>query len=326
MVELIRGGHDVTARLVIGAYTAEMNGTGVGLSVVPGGVLASPSPSFVIADGSLLYAVNEVTEGSVSSYALGPDGELTHVSTQPTGGVWPCHLALHDGHLLAANYGSGSVSVHPVGGGGVLGERTHLVQHEGHGPNADRQDGPHTHQIRIAPDGTVTVVDLGIDRLVHYRLQDGRLRRTGETVVPAGAGPRHYVVHPDGRWFVAAELGSAVLTVEEGVFVASTPATTSDAVNQPSAIALSADARFVYLANRGAESISAFRVGGELTFVGEVSCGGVWPRDMVVDGDLLYVANQKSDSVVAFRLGADGLPAPTGDAIATGSPTSVLAL
>jgi 6-phosphogluconolactonase len=313
-------------RLVIGAYTAERDGTGIGLSVVPGGVLPAPAPSFVIADGPFLYAVNELPEGSVSSYALSPGGELTLLSTQPTGGEWPCHLALHEGYLMAANYGSGSVSVHPVGADGIIGERTDLVRHEGHGPNADRQDGPHTHQVVIAEDGTVTVVDLGIDRLVDYRLEDGRLRRTGETAVPAGAGPRHYVVHPDGRWFVAAELGSAVLTVEKGAFTASTPATSSDVFNQPSAIALSADARFVYLANRGAESVSVFRVGDELAFAGEVSCGGAWPRDLVVDGDLLYVANQKSDSVVTFRLGADGLPMPTGEVITTGSPTSVLVI
>jgi 6-phosphogluconolactonase len=312
--------------LVIGCYTAEMDGAGTGLLVVPGGTIAAPSPSFAIKDGPFLYAVNEVPDGSVSSYALSPAGELTHLSTQSTGGVWPCHLALHDGHLMAANYGSGSVSVHPVSADGVIGSRTDLVRHEGSGPNPDRQEEPHTHQVQIAPDGTVTVVDLGIDRLVHYRLEDGRLHRIGETAVPAGAGPRHYVVHPDGRWFVAAEVGSAVLTLEKGAFVASIPASTSGVFNQPSAIALSADGRYVYLANRGAESVSVFRVGDELTFAGEVSCGGAWPRDLVVAGDLLYVANQKSDTVVTFRLGEDGLPVPTGDVIATGSPTSVLPL
>jgi 6-phosphogluconolactonase len=313
-------------RLVIGCYTAEMDGTGRGLRVVPGSSLDTPAPSFAIADGDVLYAVHELPEGAVSSYRMTPGGELEHLSTRPTGGVWPCHLALHDGHLLCANYGSGSVSVHPVDGGGVIGPRSDLVQHTGRGPNAERQDGPHTHQVGIAPDGTITVVDLGIDRLVQYRLDGGRLHRTGEIAVPAGAGPRHYVVHPDGRWFVSAELGSAVLTIEKGAYVGSTPATTSDVFNQPSAIALSPDGRYVYLANRGAETISAFRVGDELTLAGEVSCGGAWPRDMIVDGDRLYVANQKSDNVVTFRLRDDGLPAPTGEVIGTGSPTSVLAL
>jgi 6-phosphogluconolactonase len=313
-------------RLVIGSYTAEMDGTGVGLVVVPGGELATPAPSFAVADPPFLYAVNELPSGAVSSYRISADGALAHVSTQPTGGAWPCHLAVHDGWLIAANYGSGSVSVHPVGPDGVLGERTDLVQHDGRGPHPERQEGPHTHQVKVAADGTVTVVDLGIDRLVHYRLDGGRLHRAGETAVPDGAGPRHYVVHPSGRWYVAAELGSAVLTLEQGAVVASIPATTSDVPNQPSAIALSADARFLYLANRGADTISVFRVGAELSFAAEVSCGGRWPRDLVVDGDRLIVANQKSNRVVTFRLGDDGTPVPTGEVIETGSPTSVLPL
>jgi 6-phosphogluconolactonase len=313
-------------RLVIGCYTAEMDGTGTGLRVVPGGELATPSPSFVIADLPFLYAVHEVEDGAVSSYRLSPGGELEHLSTRSTGGAHPCHLTLHDGHLLSANYGTGSVSVHPVGPDGVLGERTDLAEHSGHGPNAERQDGPHTHQVRVAADGTVTTVDLGIDQLVQYRLAGGRLHRTGSIEVPAGSGPRHYVVHPSGRWYVSAELGSAVLTIEKGTLLASTPATTSDVVNQPSAIALSTDGRFLYLANRGAESVSVFRVGDDLTFHAEVSCGGAWPRDMIVHGDRLLVANQKSDTVVTFRIGDDGIPVPTGEVIETGSPTSVLAI
>jgi 6-phosphogluconolactonase (cycloisomerase 2 family) len=208
---------------------------------------------------------------------------------------------------------------------GVLGERTDLVRHTGSGPDTERQDGPHTHQVKVAADGTITVTDLGIDELVQYRLADGKLHRTGSVAVPAGSGPRHYVVHPDGRWFVAAELGSAVLTVAKGEYVASVPATRIDVFNQPSAIALSADARYVYLANRGAETVSVFAVGDDdLTFAGEVSCGGAWPRDLIVDGGTLYVANQKSDTVGVFTLGPDGLPVQSGGPIATGSPTSVL--
>lgn len=310
-------------RLVIGSYTASMEGNGTGLTVVPGGSLEASSPSFVIADGDLLYAVHELPEGAVSSYRLRPDGTLTHLSTQPTGGIWPCHLALHDGHVLCTNYGSGSISVHPVSADGVIGSRTDLVQHTGSGPNADRQEGPHTHQVQIAPDGTITVVDLGIDELVQYRLTDGKLHAVTAIEVPRGSGPRHYVVHPDGRWFVAAELGSAVLTITKGAYESSVPATKTGAFNQPSAIALSADGRHVYLANRGAETVSYYTVGDTLEFAGEVPCGGAWPRDLIVDGDHLYVANQKSDAVAVFTLGSDGVPALT-DSIPTGSPTSVL--
>lgn len=309
-------------RLVIGSYTASMQGHGTGLTVVPGSTLEASSPSFVIADGDLLYAVHELPEGAVSSYRLA-DGSLTHLSTQPTGGALPCHLARHDGYVVCANYGSGSVSVHPVSAEGVIGARTDLVRHAGSGPDADRQEGPHAHQVQIVADGTVTVVDLGLDRLVRYRLAGGRLHPLGAIDVPPGSGPRHYVAHPDGRWFVAAELASAVLTVTSGAYASSVPATRSGSANQPSGIALSADGRHLYLANRGADTVSYYTVGETLEYAGEVPCGGAWPRELIVSGDRLYVANQNSDAVAVFTLGPGGVPSLI-ETIPTGSPTSIL--
>jgi 6-phosphogluconolactonase len=306
-------------QLVIGAYTPDMGGKAEGLALLPGGArLATPSPSYVIASGPYLYAVNEGA-GLVSSYTL--DG-LQLLSTQPTGGQWPCHLALHDGHLIAANYGSGSVSVHPVTGG-VIGERTDLVRHTGAGPDAERQEGPHTHQVKIGPDGTVTVVDLGIDRLVHYRFDAGRLHRTGETKLPPGTGPRHYVDGPQRR-YVVAELGSAVVSLQGDEVLASTPATASQVHNQPSAAALAGE--YLYLANRGADTITTFRLDadGLPVPVAETPSGGAWPRDLALTDDGLAVANERSHNVAYFRLD-DGIPVLVASE-ATPSPTCVLPL
>ncbi|SHN34529.1 lactonase family protein [Cryptosporangium aurantiacum] len=308
-------------RLVIGSYTSDMGGQGAGLTALPGGPsVATASPSFVITDGSVLYAVNE-GDGTVSSYAA---DTLALLSTQSTGGQWPCHLTLTDGHLLAANYGSGSVSVHPVDGG-VIGARTDLVQHSGSGPRTDRQEGPHAHQVVVSDDGTVTVVDLGIDRLVHYWLTDGTLDQTGETVLPAGTGPRHVAIHPSGDWYLAGELSSTVLTLVDGVVIAETPATAVEGANQPSAIALSPDGQYLYLANRGPDTITTFRLDavGVPEPIAEVPTGGHWPRDFaLVDGGLV-VTNERSHTLVRFRL-EDGIPVPTGEVIEIGSPTCVL--
>lgn len=85
----------------------------------------SPDPSFLVADlgRRSMYACNELTAHSVSSFAIEPDGRLRPLNTQPTGGTLPCHIMLHPaGYLLVANYGSGSVSVHPVEPDGTLGE------------------------------------------------------------------------------------------------------------------------------------------------------------------------------------------------------------
>jgi 6-phosphogluconolactonase len=299
--------------------------------------LECPDPSYLIADPArqLLYAVHEQAAGSVSSYAAAPDGALRHLSTQGTHGADPCHLALHDGYLIAANYTSGSVSVHAVGPGGALDPAVDTRQHAGHGPNPERQAGPHAHQVVVAGD-LVTVVDLGLDRLVHYRLDagTGRLAPVGETVAPPGSGPRHAVRHPSGHWYVACELDSTVatfslqpsalgpLTVTPS---AVTPASTVDGVNYPSGIALAGE--FLYVGNRGADTIATFRVApdGTLELAGEVSCGGVWPRQFALVEDLLFVANQRSGTVVALRLDPKtGLPEPTGETVEVPEASCVL--
>jgi 6-phosphogluconolactonase (cycloisomerase 2 family) len=305
--------------VIIGSYTAEMGGKGAGL-VVPGGVSApARSPAYLISDGDFLYAVNETDDGAVSSYSL---DTLELLSTTSTGGVWPCHLAWHpSGYVVVANYGSGSVSVHPVSEG-VLGAYTDLVFHEGTGPNPERQEKAHAHQVVVHPDGTLTVVDLGIDRLVHYALADGRLTRTGETLVPPGTGPRHFVVHPSGRWYVVGELSSTVVALDAGVVVEQESTTSSSEHSQPSAITLDGD--LLYVANRGVDTIAVLELTPALRRIAEVPCGGAWPRDLVASDGHLYVANQHSDAVVTFTAGRS--PQPTGEVFATGSPACVLPL
>jgi 6-phosphogluconolactonase len=302
------------------------------------GTLDTPDPSYLIADPSArrLYAVNELGTGTVTSYAVGPDGMPSPLSTEKSGGGEPCHLALCQGYLIAANYGTGSASVHPVGAGGELGPASDLVQHQGTGPDTERQEGPHAHQVHVSGD-QVTIVDLGIDRLMHYRLDAGRLVPVGETALPPGAGPRHVVTHPSGHWFVACELDSTIVTYEPGDLRV-TPATKSTVDrNYPSGIALSGD--LLYVGNRGANTIATFAVGadGSLAPVAEVSSGGVWPRQFALaqggaaagrssrEDQHLFVANQNSGTVVALHLDpATGMPSPTGEVVEVAGASCVL--
>jgi 6-phosphogluconolactonase len=329
----------------IGSYTPEQHGKGIGIgayrrdgaTLTKVGEIATPAPSYLVADPRLpvIYAVNEVTDGTVSSFAVDGDGGIRHLSSQPTGGIDPCHLLLRDGYLLAANYTTGSVSAHPVDDAGVIGARTDLIRHEGRGPNPERQDGPHAHYLHPGPGDQVTVVDLGIDRLLHLDFRDGRFTPAGETALPAGSGPRHLVAHPSGQWYVVAELESAVLTVDLDAasgwlrHTATGPATacTPDGPNQPSGIALSADGRRLYVANRGPNTIATFevRADGTLRPIDETGTGGDWPRQFTIVDDLLFVGNEKSDSVVAFRLDpASGCLQATGERLDVPSPACVL--
>ena len=82
----------------------------------------------------------------------------------------------------------------------------------------------------------------------------------------------------------------------------------------------------LYVANRGPDTIAVFdTASGRPVRVGEVSTGGSWPRHFAVVDGFLYVANERSHTVVTFALDpATGLPVPTGDMLATPSPTCIL--
>jgi 6-phosphogluconolactonase len=330
----------------IGGYTRGAGGYGEGITLAQpsadGGlvgarlVAATPAPSFLVRhpDLPVLYAVNEVGAGELSAFAIGADGNLTPLGRWSTGGAEPCHLTCSDGHIYVANYGSGTVAVFPLNEAGVPGARSALDGHQGRRPgdvgDPQRQEGPHAHMVAPVLGG-VLVVDLGVDAVTRYAVEAGRLG-VGAVVarVPAGFGPRHLAV-AGGLVHVVCELVPTVLTydpTEPGRWreVGRAPASGRPGPAQPSEIATSADGRFLYVGNRGVDTIAVFDLSSGLpTPVGEVPCGGVWPRHFALDGDLVYVANERSHTVVTLRRDlATGIPSPTGQALAVPSPTCIL--
>jgi 6-phosphogluconolactonase (cycloisomerase 2 family) len=301
-------------------------------------VAETPSPSFLTRHPRLpvLYAVNELTEGTVSAWTVHPDGTLTALGVRSTGGDGPCHLAVDpDGRFLyVANYGSGSVAVHPLDPTGAPGERTDLVVHEGHGPVADRQEGAHAHMVSPDPAGTgLFAIDLGTDTIYRYHRDDaGRLRLAGRTVTPPGTGPRHLARHPDGRrCFVAGELDGSVHAYEwdgaDGLTARGRiEASRRSGLVQPSEITVGPDGRFLYLANRGVGTVSVFALDGPLPrYVTEVPTTADWPRHIAVLGRHLYVAEERADVVVVFPIDpTSGVPGPVTARVEVASPTCVL--
>jgi 6-phosphogluconolactonase len=335
--------------LYLGCYTSESGGTGEGIvaatrdprtgRLTPGPVVArTPSPSFLTWHPTLpvLYAANELAEGEVSGWAVDGAGPLQPRGRAGTGGTEPCHVAVtaDGGHLLAANYASGSISVHPLDlATGAVGARSDLVVHDGHGPDRDRQAGPHLHMISIDPaGGPLVAVDLGTDGLYPYRVVDDRLVPAGDPLrVTAGAGPRHIARHPDGhRAYLVDELDAMVTSFDIGGQGwrerNRLEASTRPGEKFPSEIACRADGRYLYLATRGVDTLSVFALDGAAPrLVTEVDCGGRWPRHLALAGDHLYVANQLGNSVSTFAVDPrTGVPAMVADPVAVASPTCVL--
>jgi 6-phosphogluconolactonase len=316
--------------------------------------IETPSPSFIVAsaDGRYLFAVNEVdryngeASGSVSSFAVNREtGKLTWLSTQASRGTSPCHLALdRTGRFLAvANYSSGTVAVLPVGDDGRLAPASQVIAHEGRGPNASRQEGPHAHQVVFSADNRfLMAVDLGIDRVLVYRF-DARTGRLSPNV-PAGvstapgAGPRHIAFQPDGTHaFVISELASTITTMTwdaaagtltAGASVRTLPAEFAGA-SSTAEIAVHPNGRFVYGSNRGHDSIAIFATAadGALTPIAFEPSRGKTPRHFAIapGGRWLVAANQDSGTLAVFRIDeATGRLTASGALVDAGTPVCVL--
>jgi 6-phosphogluconolactonase len=324
--------------IYLGGHTAA--GTGIGVAVAGDGGLTLESivdcpaePTYLAAapDRRSLYAGHELDDGLVSAFGVDDRGGLRLIGTRPSGGAQPCHLSAHPSgrYVLSAHWGSGSFAVHPVAEDGGLGPACEVVE----------TAVPHAHMLVTDPAGrwvlgvhlgagTVTTFDLDLD--------SGRLRRAGEVRLPAGAGPRHLAFHPDGTsMYVVNELASTLTAcgydpatgrVDPGATVSTLPPEV-EMTNYPSAVRVSADGRFVYVANRLHDSVAVLTTAPAPRLVGTYPVGAAFPRDMVFDpgGRTLYVANERSDVVTGFAVDpATGGLRAHGWSLAFHQPTCVL--
>lgn len=325
-------GTPLPGQVVIGGYTPDgvedavgltswrPRPDGAGLEVVARLALADPTYLVAHPDEPWLFVAGETDPGRVSSVRLGADGDLELLSTVETGGSGSCHVALAaDGrHVLVADYGSGTVCSVPVGADGRLGERSGSWRLEGSGPDPERQEAPHAHQV-VVDGAEVLVADLGTDRVHRLALaDDGSLEEAGPAVrLPAGSGPRHLVVVAD-HLVVATELSGELWLgrrASDGGWTEldRVPCTASTADGELYPSALRADGDTVLVANRGPGTVASFaldREAGTLRLIDERAGGGRWPRDLVVTDSLLWVANQTDDVVtlLARDAGPGGEP------------------
>ena len=304
--------------------------------LVPLGVAAeTPNPSFLHVDARrrLVFAVNEIDEfegrpgGAVSAFAIEPaTGWLRLLNQRPSGGTGPCHLVLDPSgrNLLVANYGSGSVSVVRVGADGRLGDTTASIQHHGHSVNPQRQQGPHAHGVTLDPANKFAFVcDLGLDQVLAYRFDADRGTLTpaepAAIAIKPGSGPRHLVFRPDGRFaYVISEMSSTVTTFAydastgrlREIETVSTLPPYFDGANSGAEIALVPSGKFLFVSNRGQNSVVLFAVDrekGTLEYIEDQGTGGKKPRQFAIQPSArhLVVVNQDSDTVLACRIDPD---------------------
>jgi len=301
--------------------------------------LENPSYLCLSSDNSKLLAVSEGGGPStIYSFAINvADGMLQPIDTVATAGNGPCYVSLINGNLVGvANYGSGSVTVNGLDEQGRFTAKSQLFQNSGHGPRADRQEGPHVHCVRPDLKGQyVYATDLGIDRVKVFKVAGDSLAFAGEIGMEAGAGPRHIDFHPSGKTMVVVnELNQTVdvMTPDSlGIFskrlqtIHLLPDTIKGAFTSAD-IHFSADGRYLYATNRGYDCVVVMKVDAEtmkLEVIGRNDEKLKWPRNFTLDpsNNFVLVANQNGNDVVVYRRDKQtGLLTLTGSRFEIGSP------
>ena len=339
-------------RAYVGTYTDGASRGIYRLSVDPEtGELGEPHlaaeatrPSFLALGpgGDRLYAVSELFGGGKAdgllAFVVGEGGDLARLNARPTAAgdakAGACHVAVNAAGsvAIAANYGGGSVASFSVGEDGALGPGHYYEHTFASGANEKRQAEPHVHSATFSPDGRFAVVaDLGGDRLYIYRVNgtDGSLTPHDPpfTALKPGGGPRHFAFHPDGRRAyagleMACEVAGLTWDAAAGTLtVAGYHDTLPAGANRVSAstaeVLVHPSGRFVYLSNRGHDSVAVFRVGGgaDLSFVETEPAGVKVPRGMGLTpaGRFLLTGGQNGGGVASFAVDpATGALTPTG--------------
>jgi len=336
--------------------TRERNARGDGISVfdyapdtgtltltqVLGGLV---NPSYLLPHPSLpvLYTVHGDGHEVSALRRDTRDGSLAPWHRQACEGRNPVHLALAPSGrcLIVSNHLTGALAVLPVAADGALGPVSQTLRLDGEpGPHRKEQPFAKPHYNLVDPSGRYVVVpDKGLDRVFVFALDAHGIGAAPVCAAAAreGAGPRHAVFHPGGRWlYVVNELDNTVTgyVLEAGALrpfqVLPTLPDTCTGNSRAAGIMMGAHGRCLYASNRGDDSIAMFEVdpdSGRLTPRQHAPTGGRTPRffSLSPDGRFLFALNEDSDTVVRFRVDPrNGELAEDGDVLRVGSPVCMV--
>ena len=313
------------------------------LQTVPS--LESPSYLTIHPSGKFLYSVNrgraDVADngGSVSAYGIDPvSGKLSGIGHRSSYGDDPCHITIDNTgkYAFISNYNRGNLVVLQLFDDGVIGSPSDAKKYVGHSINTARQESPHIHSATISPDNRfLYVADLGTDKIYIYEFNadNGTLTpaKTPEVTVNRGSGPRHFTIHPNGKFaYLAEELTSTVCTFSLNKTTGALAVIEDTVRSLPSGFAgnnTSADihtdvnGNYLYVSNRGLNSLSIFSIApnGKLALKDHQETGKT-PRNFLVDpkGEFVFVASQDDDTITMYRVNSK-----TGKLVAVGKPVKV---
>lgn len=274
---------------------------------------SNPTYLSVSSDNTLYSVVKDGEKGGLAKTDLS-DTEIKVNKIASAPGTPPAYVSVDDKNKIVydANYHEGTVHAYSQDLD-VLGE----FQNSGSGPK-EEQDGSHLHYVDRTPDGHLVACDLGTDEVFILDFKDSKFTTLSTYHTEPGFGPRHIVFAPNKKIaYLAGELASQVevLSYEENKFdhvqtVSTIPSDYSEH-NGAAAIRIDSTGRFLYVSNRGFDSIAVFKIQTDyqLDLIQNISVEGSFPRDFAINPseEFIVVANQNTDNLTLFgRNNEDG--------------------
>jgi len=323
-------------------------------------VAETVNPAYVCAtpDGRFLYATNWQTanaakDDTVSAYAINKKtGALALLNKASAGGGLPNQVIVDPSAklVMVTNYGfhgndaernNSSLSALRIQADGKLSAPFYVDHHTGAAPSPRQTTGAHTHGVIFTKDDRIAfVAELGLDRVYVYHVDAAKPSVTPANppfvTLSAGSGPRRLAFSPDEKFlYVNHETDSkvSVFAVDGGSLkeiqqISTLPADFTGR-NTTAEIKMDKAGRFLYVSNRGANSIAVYAVDGAkgtLTLREFVPSLGQSPRNLTFDatGRYFFAANQFSNNVVIFSVDTQsGHLTPTGEPLHTDQPASM---
>lgn len=305
------------------------------------------NPSYLVPsqNGKYIYAVleNEETPSYVNAFSYDKDiEEIIQIDSIVSGDEGSCYINIDkDGkHILAANYGGGSISIFDIDTNGQFYKMSQLIVFEGKGVDPERQTKPHIHCVEFSPDGKyVFATDLGTDNIYQMEIdyeckeckKDFVINKTVDTIkVPDGSGPRHIVFHPNGKYlYLVNELSDTVIvfSYNEGkvLQLQEIPAVTNNARGAAD-IVITPDGKYLYTSIRHKDDgITIFKIhpsNGQLQKIG-YQLTGLHPRNLRItpNGNYLLAACKDDSCIEVYKIDKDtGLPEKTENDISIVEP------
>lgn len=226
------------------------------------------------------------------------------------------------GCVYIANYESGHFAVAKLKKDGTLGSGMFIESYDvGSNGIPERQSESHPHGICKRGD-FVYVVDLGGDRIYHYKHSTGadfNACHPEFTETPSGSGPRHMVFHPTyDLAFLITELTNEIISYKfnksdgslskhSSYGFITEELTKNNVVNYGAEIMVHPNGKFLYISNRGNGALISYHIlndEGDLEFIEVVHLKGTWPRHFNIhrSGSVLLCADQFNEEIDVFSI------------------------